>query len=207
MFMLISAVTLSYLLGSLPTSYILAKVLKGIDIRGYGSGNVGATNVLRTVGKLPALIALLIDILKGVAAVTLLSTFLYPASLNIDYESFQILLGFSVICGHIWTVFLKFKGGKGVATSAGVLLILCPKAVGIAAIVWLITILITRYVSLSSLLASISLPIINAVMGMSVQLVIFTITLCFISTYKHKANITRLINREESKIGQTTEIE
>ena len=195
--MLIAAVILSYLLGSLPTSYILAKMLKGIDIRRYGSGNVGATNVLRTVGKLPALIAILIDILKGVAAVTLLSTFLYPASLNIDYESFQILLGFSVICGHIWTVFLKFKGGKGVATSAGVLLILCPKAVGIAAIVWLITILITRYVSLSSLLASISLPIINAVMGMSVQLVIFTITLWQTFAFQAKHFMNYPLNRNK----------
>ncbi|MBL7069163.1 MAG: glycerol-3-phosphate 1-O-acyltransferase PlsY [Candidatus Omnitrophica bacterium] len=202
MIVLIIAVILSYLLGSIPMSYIIARITKGVDIRKYGSGNVGATNVLRTAGRAPAAIALIGDILKGVISVTVLAKTAYPASGIIDYESFRILLGLSVICGHIWPVFLRFKGGKGVATSTGVLLVICPKALGIAACVWLLTVIITKYVSLGSLLGSISLPIITAVMGSSIQLVIFTITLCIISSYKHKSNIIRLINGEESKIGQ-----
>lgn len=202
MIILIVAIISAYLLGSIPTSYILTKAMKGIDIRKYGSGNVGATNVLRTLGKGPALFALICDVLKGVIAVTFLSGFLYRYSTIVDYESFRILLGLSVICGHIWTAFLKFKGGKGVATSTGVLLILCPKVLGIAAIIWFFTVLFTRYVSLGSILGSISLPITTAIMGLPLQLVIFSITLCIISSYRHKSNIVRLINGEESKIGK-----
>lgn len=206
MIVLIVAISLSYLLGSVPTSYIIAKSIKGIDIRKYGSGNVGATNVLRTLGKRPALIALIIDILKGIAAVTVLSTFFYHYSRVIDYESFRILLGLAVISGHIWTLFLKFQGGKGVATSTGVLLILYPKVLGIAAIVWFITVVLTRYVSLGSILASVSLPITAAIMGKGIQTVLFAITLCIISSYKHRANIVRLMNREETKIGEKVRI-
>ena len=156
----------------------MAKVMKGIVIRSYGSGNVGATNVLRTAGRLPAILALIGDILKGVIAVTVLSRFFFRYSIVTNYESFQILMALAAICGHIWTVFLVFKGGKGVATSSGVLLILCPVALGVAAIVWFLTVLFTRYVSLGSILASISLPVAVAIIGGSVQLVIFAITLC-----------------------------
>ncbi len=197
---LIIALFLSYLLGSIPFSFIIARLTGGIDIRRYGSGNIGATNVLRTVGKIPAFSALILDILKGVVTVTLLSKFFYRYGVNIGYESFGILMGLAVICGHIWTVFLKFKGGKGVATSAGVLLFLCPEALAVAAVVWLITVILTRFVSLGSIIGSISLPIAAAIMGKSLQMVIFTITLCLISSYKHKTNIIRLINREEPKI-------
>jgi glycerol-3-phosphate acyltransferase PlsY len=195
-----------YLLGSIPISLIVAKAARGVDIRNYGSGNVGATNVLRTAGKLPGAIALCGDALKGVIAVTLLSNFFYRFSVVTDYDSLRILMGFAVICGHIWPVFLRFKGGKGVATSAGVLVVLCPGAAGVAAIVFILTVFFTKYVSLGSILASISLPIATAIMGMPIQMVIFTITLCAISSYKHKSNIVRLINNEELKIGQKAEI-
>ena len=204
MILLAAAIILAYLIGTIPTSYILAMALKGVDIRKHGSGNVGATNVLRTVGKLPAILALVIDILKGVAAVTILSKFFYNSNIGINYESFRIILGFAAISGHIWNVFLNFKGGKGVATSIGVLFILSPKALLIWALVWFITVVITKYVSLGSIIASISLPISIAIMGMSIQMVLFTITLCIINTYKHKSNIIRLINSEESKIGHKT---
>jgi len=199
---LVIAIILSYLLGSVPVSFLVTRITKGVDIRKYGSGNVGATNVLRTAGKAPALIALIGDVLKGVIAVTLLAKITYPVSGIIDYDSFRILLGLSVICGHIWPVFLGFKGGKGVATTTGVLLFICPKALGVAAFVWILTVIVTKYVSLGSLLGSLALPIVTAIMGKSIQLVIFTITLCIISSYKHKTNIIRLINGEEPKIGQ-----
>jgi len=196
----------AYLIGSIPASYITAKLMKGVDIRKHGSGNVGATNVLRTAGKGPGIVALILDILKGVIAVTLLSKIAYGFVDVIDYESFRILMGLAVISGHIWSVFLKLKGGKGVATSAGVLIVLCPKAFGIAALVFILVVLATKYISLGSILSSISLPISLAIIGEPIQLVLFGITLCMISTYKHKANIKRLINNEESQIGQTLEI-
>ncbi len=203
MIALVSFVILSYLIGSIPTSFIIAKLKGGIDIRNHGSGNVGATNVLRTSGKAAAIIALTGDILKGVIPVLLIAPIL-NRFVDMNYESIRILLGFSAICGHIWPVFLHFKGGKGVATSCGVLLLLCPKAFGIAVLVWLITVILARYVSLGSILACISLPISTAILGSSIQMVLFTITLCFISSYKHKSNIIRLINNEEPRINQKT---
>lgn len=202
MIILIIAILSAYLLGSIPASYIIAKVFRGIDVRKHGSGNVGATNVLRTAGKGPAILALTCDILKGVLAVTALSRFFYRFSIITDYESLQILLGFVAIAGHIWSVFLRFKGGKGVATSAGVLLILCPKALGIAGIVWFGVVIISKYVSLASISASIALPIVVALQAGSIRLVVFTITLCLISCYKHRSNIIRLINGEEARIGE-----
>jgi len=204
MIILIFAIFLAYLLGSIPISYLIAKGLKGVDIRKHGSGNVGATNVLRTLGKAPAITALALDAIKGVIAVTLLSNIFYRYSSIIDYESLRILMGLAAICGHIWPIFLKFKGGKGVATSAGVLLILAPKVLGIALLIWFIMILITRYVSLGSVLASISLPITAAFMAKPLNLVLFCITLAIMCTYRHKLNIVKLINGEESKIGQKT---
>ncbi|NQT06034.1 MAG: glycerol-3-phosphate 1-O-acyltransferase PlsY [Candidatus Omnitrophica bacterium] len=201
MITLIAAIFLTYLLGAVPVSYIIAKRSKGIDIRERGSGNVGATNVMRTAGKVPGILALFLDILKGVIAVTLVAR-IFSSGITIDYQLYQILLGISVISGHVWTVFMGFKGGKGVATTAGVLVVLAPKILLIALSVWIITILISKYVSLGSILASMSIPITAALMGRSLHFVIFSITLCIICTYRHKANIVRLINGEESRIGR-----
>jgi glycerol-3-phosphate acyltransferase PlsY len=206
MIILIIALGSAYLLGSMPASYLVAKVTKGVDVRQYGSGNVGATNVLRTAGKIPGIVALCCDILKGIIAVTALTRFFFQYSIVTDYQSFRILMGFMVICGHIWPIFLRFKGGKGVATSSGVILILCPNALIVAALVFFATVAITKYVSLGSILASVSLPISVAIMGGPIQLVLFTITLCLISSYKHKTNIIRLINNEEMKIGQKVKL-
>ena len=202
MIILIIALLTAYLLGSIPASYLVARAASGVDVRQYGSGNVGATNVLRTAGKGPGIIALVCDILKGVLAVTVLSRFFFKYSISTDYESFRILMGLLAICGHIWPVFLKFKGGKGVATSAGVLLIVCPVAFGISAVVFFTTVLVSKYVSLGSILGSVSLPIAVALMGRPIQMVLFTITLCLISCYKHNSNIIRLINSDEVKIGE-----
>ena len=200
------AVILAYIIGSIPISYIIGRISSGVDIRNFGSGNVGATNVLRTAGKLPAIIALAGDIFKGVFAVTLLAEICYMNNPYVDFETFRIMLGLAVIFGHIWTVFLKFKGGKGVATSTGVLAVICPKALAIAAIVWVLAVILTRYVSLGSVLGSISLPVTIALQGRPIELVIFAVILCIISTYKHKSNIIRLINGEEAKIGQKINI-
>jgi glycerol-3-phosphate acyltransferase PlsY len=196
---LLIAALLSYLVGSIPTSYIMARLLKGVDIRAHGSGNVGATNVFRVVGKLPALVTLIIDIAKGVFVVTVLASLAHEFAKSIDYEFTRILLGFSAIAGHIWTVFLKFKGGKGVATTIGVLAVIAPQIFFPSLAVWLIIFSFTNYVSLASIGFGISLALMSAIFSSSLFMTIFAVTLCFINTYKHKENIRRLIRHGEPK--------
>lgn len=183
---------LAYLIGSIPTGYIFGRVLKGVDIRTQGSGNVGATNVFRVVGKVPGVVVLIIDILKGLLVVTL-----FPANDNL----FRIILGLIVIAGHNWTIFLKFKGGKGVATSAGVLIGLEPAVAGICFLIWVIVFLITHYVSLSSIIAAIFLPVFTFVFyRSSPELIIFSLIICALGIYKHRSNIQRLLKGTESRI-------
>jgi len=198
----IIAILIAYLLGSIPTSFIFAKLMKGMDIRDYGSGNVGATNLLRVTGKAPAILALFLDIVKGIVAVTLVPFIFIKFDPKMSFEVFRIILGLAAVFGHIWPVFLKFKGGKGVATSAGVLLIIAPKAVGLAILIWLLTLAVSRLVSLGAILASISLPVSSALMGERVEVVILCIILCLICCYKHKSNIKRLIRAEEPRLGE-----
>ena len=189
----------AYLLGSIPTSFILTKIFAGTDIRKQGSGNVGATNVLRVVGKLPALATLTIDIAKGALAVTYLARISYPFISDMNYELLRILLGFSAIVGHIWTVFLNFKGGKGVATTIGVLAVLAPSIFIPSILVWVAVFMVANYVSIASLAFGISLPIFAVILNKSIYLIIFSVTLCIINSYKHRSNIQRLIRGEESK--------
>ena len=193
---------LAYLIGSFPTSFIFAKVLKRVDIREAGSGNVGATNVFRVVGKLPAIFVLLIDIFKGYAAVRFLPDLFFNSTIdaNLGLELYKILLGTCAISGHVWTVFLKFKGGKGVATTTGVLIALAPKVIGGSAIIWLLIFIIFRIVSVASIVASIFLPIFAAIFYTQTSLIIFCVILCLVGTYKHKSNIKRLIRGEEKKL-------
>ena len=194
------AVILAYVIGSIPTSFLIGKA-RGIDVRQEGSGNVGATNVLRAVGKLPALITLVVDVAKGIIAVTLLASLCYTREAPITFNVFRALLGLSAIAGHNWSIFLKFKGGKGVATSCGVLMILLPKATAIAILVFLITVWFTRYVSLGSILLSATVPIAAALLGREIELIILAVTLCILISYRHKANIKRLLRGAENKIG------
>jgi len=191
----------AYLIGSIPTAYIFGRVLKGVDIREYGSGNVGATNVLRVIGKIPGITVLIIDIIKGfICATYLASGFLYLAPVTRP-ELYRILIGLSAIAGHNWTAFLKFKGGKGVATSAGVVIGLIPKIFWLGFLVWLITFFITGFVSLSSIIAVIAIPIFTLAFGQPVEIVVFMCILCLIIVYKHKANIRRLARGEEKRIA------
>lgn len=191
----------AYLIGSIPTAYIFGRVLKGIDIREHGSGNAGATNVFRVIGKSPGIIVLIIDIIKGfVCATYLASGFMYLAPV-VRPEMYRILLGLCAIAGHNWTVFLKFKGGKGVATSAGVVIGLIPKIFWLGFLVWLITFFITGFVSLSSIIAIVSVPIFTLAFGEPAEIVVFMCLLCLIIVYKHKANIRRLARGEEKRIS------
>lgn len=193
--------SIAYLIGSIPTGYLLAKSRKDIDLRRHGSGNVGATNVLRTVGKFAALLTLIIDIFKGFAVVALLPKVAYNTGINLSYAEFLAILGLCVVIGHNWTIFLKFKGGKGVATSAGVLLGLCPKLLLVGLVVWLLVFALSRIVSLASIIAAISIPIgswyieyPNASRFMVAVLGVFILI-------THRSNINRLLKREEKKVS------
>ena len=193
------AVISAYLLGSIPTGFLMTKVFAGVDIRSTGSKNVGATNVYRVAGKLPGLLTLFIDIGKGVLVVTLVARLSYSFIANIDYIFFRSLLGLIVIFGHIWSVFLKLKGGKGVATTIGVTTVLAPIPLLISLIIWLAVFIPTNYVSLGSLAFGLSLPISAAILNEPFYVVAFCVIICLLNTYKHKENIKRLIKREENK--------
>lgn len=191
-------VIFSYLVGSIPTAYLTGRLLKGIDIREVGSGNVGATNVFRTVGKTTGVIVLFIDITKGVVPVVIASR-IFPEPYT---EAAQILTGIAAICGHNWTVFLKFKGGKGVATSTGVVLSLVPMAALTALGIFIATVAITRYISVGSIVAAAILPILVKIMYPSQNvLFIFTLLLSLLIILKHKSNIQRLLKHEEHKFS------
>ena len=199
---LLVSLILAYLIGSIPTSFIFAKIFKKVDIRRHGSGNVGATNVFRVVGKAPALIVLAIDIFKGIFVVAILPGIFFDNAIGIrlGLELYRILLGLFVIGGHVWSVFLKFKGGKGVATTAGVLCVIAPEILGGTVIVWIIVFAIFHIVSIASIVAGVVLPIVALLLGSPVYLVLFCVFLCIMDTYKHRENIKRLLRGEEKKL-------
>jgi acyl phosphate:glycerol-3-phosphate acyltransferase len=187
----------SYLLGSIPTGFLWGKA-RGIDIRTVGSGNIGATNVLRTLGKGPGITVLLIDVAKGFLPVFFIPR-LFP---DLERSGLQIVCCLSVIAGHNWTCWLKFKGGKGVATSAGALLAFLPLPLLCGFGVWGIVFGIRRYVSLASICAAAVIPIATWFIEKDVTLLIFTTMLGLVVLYKHKANIQRLLAGTETRIGK-----
>ena len=199
---LLVSLILAYLIGSIPTSFIFTKILRGKDIREHGSGNVGATNVFRVVGKLPALLVLLVDIFKGSFAVFFLPEVFFNNTIGVTMglEAYRILLGLAVISGHVWSVFLKWRGGKGVATTAGVLLVLAPGVLIGSLLVWFVVFLLFGIVSVASIVSGIFLPVFAIVFHRSIYLVLFCVLLCIMDAYKHKANIRRLVRGEEKKL-------
>ncbi len=199
--LIIISLIICYMIGSIPTSYIFGNVLRGIDIRQFGSGNVGATNVYRVVGKLPGALVLIIDITKGLICVTLIANLFLHFGGSMNPENFRMTLGFAAIVGHNWTVFLKFKGGKGVATSAGVLIGIAPKIFMLGLIIWVAVFLWKRYVSLASVCSAVSIPVFFSILSYPASYVIFTSLICAIMVYKHLPNIRRLVRGEENKIS------
>jgi glycerol-3-phosphate acyltransferase PlsY len=195
----ILAFTSAYIIGSFPTSFVMARVLKGVDIRKAGSGNVGATNVYRVVGKIPGLLTLIVDIAKGVLAVTLIAGYFYRYTVNLDFGIYRTSLGLAVISGHIWSVFLGFSGGKGVATTIGVMAVIAPGVLALSLGIWLIAYMFSKYVSLASIAMGLAFPIFASILSQPIYLVIFSVILCAITSYKHKGNIKRLLRGEESK--------
>lgn len=198
-FYFVAAFFSAYIIGSMPTGFLLTRVFKGIDIRDSGSKNVGATNVYRVAGKLPGFLTLVIDILKGVFVVTIVAQFYYKFLPDLDYIFFRTFLGLVVILGHVWSVFLKFKGGKGVATTIGVIGVIAPIALAASLLVWLAVFIPTKYVSLGSLFFGVSLPIFSLIFNAPFYVVIFCVTICLLNSYKHRENINRLLKGVENK--------
>ncbi|HLF17669.1 MAG TPA: glycerol-3-phosphate 1-O-acyltransferase PlsY [Candidatus Omnitrophota bacterium] len=194
-------ILLSYLLGSIPTAYIFGKLYKGIDIRQHGSGNVGATNVFRVLGKTPGIAVLLLDILKGVIAVSLAADIVGMTKI---LE--RIVIAVFAVIGHNWTVFLRFKGGKGVATSLGVLIGLTIKIAAIrwvlfwTVFMWVAIFLATGFVSAASILAAVTLPIAMVLTDQSFELVLMGVLFCLFVVFRHKANIKRLFAGQEHRV-------
>jgi acyl phosphate:glycerol-3-phosphate acyltransferase len=194
----------SYIIGSLPTAIIAGKWLKKIDIRDYGSGNAGATNVFRTLGWKAGLIVLLVDMFKGFVPVFWLAGIIHQNPETLIY--YQILAGICAILGHIWTVFAGFRGGKGVGTSAGVFLGLAPLALGLALLVFIIVVWLSRYVSLGSILAALVFLIIlilqKFVFNMQIPDALLYVGIIIVSLIwiAHRENIKRLLNGEENKL-------
>jgi len=191
----------SYLLGSIPTAYLFARVTKGIDIRQHGSGNVGATNAFRVLGKLAGTIVLLIDILKGILATTLVADFF-----QFNSVLGRVVLGAVVVAGHNWTIFLQFKGGKGIATSLGVLIGIATTIVSIRPVLlatvlaWFITFFLSGFVSLSSIMASLILLIAMILTSQPLEIVCLGIVFCLWIVLRHRPNIKKLLSGTENRV-------
>jgi len=202
---LLTIIILSYLTGSIPTSIITGKLLKGIDIRDHGSGNAGATNVYRLLGWKAGVFVSIVDIGKGTFATLVISSIRYGGdALPIDIYLVQLIAGVSVVIGHMWTIFAGFKGGKGVATAAGMILGLYPFAVIFSLCVFAIAVFLTGFVSLGSILASATLPVTLFILERYFSQEIpdflfwFSVGVASMIIIAHHSNIRRLINGTES---------
>lgn len=182
----------TYFIGSIPFAYIIVKLVKKIDIRTVGSGNAGATNAARVLGKWGFISVFLLDALKG----------FLPVFISLHYYGqtmITLIVAAVVVLGHTYTVFLGFKGGKGVATGAGVFLALAPAEIGIGLVVFIIVFLATKMVSAGSILASITLLIAVYLMSNWFALKVLTAVIVFFVIFKHRSNIVRIIKGEENK--------
>lgn len=189
-------IVLCYLIGSFSSAYILGKLIMKADIRSYGSGNAGATNALRVFGKKIGLMVFILDILKGILAV-------YIGGKIFGYDG-KILGGFFAVIGHMWPIFLKFRGGRGIATSFGMLLsIHWPTAI-ITLIGFIIVLLLSKYVSLASISACVLAPIVIALVKepFDRKFFIAVLIIAITSIIKHRSNIRRLLNGQEYKLGE-----
>lgn len=183
----------SYLVGSIPNGLILGKLLWNIDLREYGSHNIGATNAWRTLGKEPGLLIFFLDFLKGVIGVWL-------GSMVSGTPFSLVLVGIFAIFGHSCSLFLHFKGGKGVATGLGVIAMLMPQTTIVVFLFWLIIVYLTRYVSLGSIIAAAGVPLLAWWANAPAEYIIFGVVAAVFVIYRHKTNIKRLLKGTESKI-------
>lgn len=215
MILLAIIIILSYLAGSIPSSLIISKAVKGIDIREHGSGNAGGTNVMRVLGWKHGLLVILLDALKGAFAVVVIARLFYGplpfenASPFDDFTLVQIIAGVAAVIGHVFTIFAGFKGGKGIATALGMLLMIITIDMLVAVGIFILVVSISRYVSLGSLLAAVSIPI-TLILRENVfhvdisgynTLLPFVIFLSVFVIYTHRKNVVRLFNGTESKVS------
>ncbi len=197
---ILASAGLSYVIGSIPTAYIFGKLMKGIDIRQHGSGNVGATNAFRVLGKGPGTAVLILDIIKGIIPVVFVAGFLDASVTG------RIIAAVAAVCGHNWTCFLSFKGGKGIATTLGVLIgltVVIPQAriaVLLCVGVWLAVFLLTRIVSISSLVAAVCLPVVMVLFNAPTSMVILSIVFCVFIVIRHRPNVHRLLSGQEPRV-------
>jgi len=229
MLTLLAIVAVSYIIGSIPTSLMAGKMLKGIDIRNFGSGNAGGTNAFRVLGWKAGLVVTLIDIVKGVvAAVSVVAFFRHhPIDVFPDLNdvALRLLAGISAVIGHVFTLFAGFKGGKGVSTAAGMLIGIAPVSMLMVIAIFLMTIYISRHVSVASMLAAVAFPLIIAIRkyifelgggldyyiklfgskvffhdSLDYHLMIFGLIVAAAIIYTHRANIRRLLSGTESRV-------
>ncbi len=197
----VAALVVAYLLGTLPTGYLLTRYIAGVDLRSIGSGGTGATNAQRALGTRWGVIVLVVDLLKGVAAVAL------ARWLDVS-DLWVALAGVAVVAGHCWPVWLRFRGGKGVATGAGAALALSPWALLLVPIM-VVPIATTRYVSLGSVLAALAAPLLFAILAAAGvahwTTVLFGLAAGAIIIYRHRTNIDRLRSGTERKLGRRAE--
>jgi glycerol-3-phosphate acyltransferase PlsY len=206
---------LSYLIGSIPTSIIVARVRKGIDIRQHGSGNAGGTNVFRVLGWKSGVFVIAVDMAKGLLATMVIPQLMY-GSLPFDNATpfddltvVRIIGGCAAILGHIWTLFAGFRGGKGLATAAGMLIGVAPVEVAVSAVVFFLVFLVSHYVSLGSVSAAVAFPLTmffrENVFMVNVEgyntLIFFSIGISLLIIYTHRSNIRRLIKGTENRIN------
>ena len=201
---LLITLVFAYLAGSLPTGFLVARAMR-VDITQVGSGNIGATNVFRVLGKGPGALVLIVDLLKGALAV-LVAPILAAAVTPTDSLALPALAALGAVLGHNYTCWLGFKGGKGVATSAGAMAALIPPAFGVTVITWLLVFFLSRYVSMASIAAALILPVatIFTVSGPTRwPLVAFTSALAALAVWRHRANIERLKAGTEHRINKS----
>jgi len=186
---------LSYIMGSIPFGFLIGKYCKGIDIRKYGSGNIGVANCFRIMGGKYAILVLIGDCLKGFLAVTVTRSIL-----NKEAMLTYLLIGIFAIIGHNWSIFLKLRGGKGIATTYGVVLAFYPQIAIISAIIWAVIVLVTKFAALGSIISVFSMLILSFIFTTKSDFKIFMIAIIIFAIIRHYSNILRLVNKKENKI-------
>ncbi len=205
---LLAVLLLAYLLGSIPTSLVVGRLVAGVDIRRHGSGNAGATNVYRVVGLGPAVVVILVDVGKGLAAAVLATRLELGAPAPVSDVLLQLFAGGAAVLGHVFTVFAGFRGGKGVATIVGALVVVAPKAIAITLGVWIILLLTVRIMSVASMSAALALPLASWLWerepdgSATTGLLVFTLCLALFIFFTHRTNIGRLVRGEEPRLGR-----
>ena len=199
---IVLSLAVCYLIGSIPTAYWMGRLCKGIDIRRHGSGNVGATNAFRVLGKIPGSIVLLVDVLKGAVAVTIVGDLF-----GLEHVGSRVLLAVAVVMGHNWTIFLNFKGGKGIAASLGALIGLTIKIsvlrpiLLISVFIWIVTFFLSGFVSLASMVSAVLLPFLMVKFNQPLEMVVLGIVFCVFVVLRHRPNIKKLLSGKESRVN------